>query len=648
MAGLSVSSLLSQSAYGAGNELPIQYNDGQMLMVVNFFAPANPHHRRFQGDLIHDTINTINRISNLTNIPAQNVRVILDDNFMFPEREGVETPDEQAHRHQLEAEGRQLGAVDAGARQIAEDAAIAVRLAREWGQALQVQEIRMFDLNAQELEQAGALQLQHEEQRRRLQAIGIQIQQRIQAGQEIVQQVQVRREIVQQVQDQLNQVGQETVPQIQAQRMDLIMKDLHNMTAYDPSRTNSSDKKQNKIISKVADNIILNQSNALMVIKELEMYDAKFTEQEIQNTLDDQVTEQKTNQEKAVLFAISLHQLPEETRGETVNNIVKKATEQIVVEKEVTEAVEGNINNRLDNIGFIPIGVASGDDDKKMPKSIWISGLYRTSKQGKSKNTAVYKGNVFGPTFGIDLNINDNTIIGIAYSYILGNFKHTNQSYGKKTDAKSHVLSLYSQAQIGDNLLWNNIFSLSASKVTRKSPRPISQNIYRTAVGKLTSNSYSLETILGYKIPTHTGFVILPNIGMRISQYKDNAYNEKGVGVQNISVASRSNTSIVGILGGKLMIRRQISEDTEIIPVIQTSVEKYFNNKESKVKAKFAWMNDYFQSESGQGKAAKIGYNIGASLLTLHNNVELLAAYNCHLRKKYQSHQGYLKIKLLF
>lgn len=665
---LSVSSLLGKSAYGAGSARA-EYNDGEMLRVVNIFAPANRDHRRNQADLIHDTMNTINRIANQENVSADNVRAILDDQDMFPERIRVETPAEQARRYQLEAGGAQLDAMEARARQVIEDGAIAARLAREWGQqvAAPAQEIIIFGLNAQELEEARVLQRMHDERRRELQAIrqnqdrqAVIQQIHAQGGQQIAQQMpaihnQIRQQqVAPQIQARYNVAGQPLEQRILAQqakiqeRQNSIKKDLQNIASFGINRTNLNDKNQNEVISKAADAIILNQNNAAIIIKQLEKNGIKFTDQEVQNALDDQVITLKSNQEKAILFAISLQQLPKKTRKEAIDNIVKNATEQIIVENEVIQAVEENINNRLDNIRFLPNNFAAGDDDNKMPKSFWLSGLYGTSQQNKSKNTVGYKGNVFGPTVGFDLNINDNTIIGAAYSYILSNFKHANQSYGKKTSAQSHVLSLYTQAQIGDNLLWNNIFSLGTSNVTGKSSRPISQDNYRIAIGKLTNKAYSLETILGYKVPTNNDLIILANIGMRIGQYRDDAYTEEGAGVQNVYVASRTDTSVVGILGSKLMVRRQVSEETEIIPAINASIENNFNSKKSKVKAKFAWMNDYFQSESNRGKVAKISYNIGTSLLTRHKNIELLAAYNCNLRNKYQSHQGYLKFKLLF
>jgi len=93
---------------------------------------------------------------------------------------------------------------------------------------------------------------------------------------------------------------------------------------------------------------------------------------------------------------------------------------------------------------------------------------------------------------------------------------------------------------------------------------------------------------------------------------------------------------------------KQISEDTKVMPGLHGSIENYLNNKQKKVKAKFAWSDKYLENDASDGKLGKIGYNIGASILTKHKNLELLATYNLNLRKKYQSHQGSLKLKLLF
>ncbi|AFC71577.1 hypothetical protein [Rickettsia australis] len=45
-------------------------------------------------------------------------------------------------------------------------------------------------------------------------------------------------------------------------------------------------------------------------------------------------------------------------------------------------------------------------------------------------------------------------------------------------------------------------------------------------------------------------------------------------------------------------------------------------------------------------KQPKVGYHIGASVLTEKGNISVTLEYNCHLQKQYQSHQGFVKLKV--
>lgn len=405
-----------------------------------------------------------------------------------------------------------------------------------------------------------------------------------------------------------------------------------------------------QIIHRVGDNIIANPEKAVKMAETKDQIGANMSETRTTDSVTDEVVANKSPQEQALLFVTSVQQLPTETRKELLNVVAKQYTEIIDIDEIALQAVEGNISSRLDNVNLgnvsaVPVGVSSGDDERKIVHGVWVSGLYGASKN--SKKGSAYDGKVFGPTIGVDFNLGDEVIIGAAYSYALSNFKYKNK-YEQKIDAKSHVFSLYSQAQISDNILWNNLLSFSTTGVTRKSSRPITANINKQSTGKFNSKAYSLETILGYSLPVADKLSLVPNAGLRVGKYESEAYTEKGLGVQNVHVDSSSNTAVTGIIGVKALWRQQITLDTAVNPAINLSIENYFNNKEKKAKAKFVWMGDYFQSEAGTHKAAKIGYNLGASLLTTSNNIELLAAYNCHLRTKYQSHQGYIRLKLLF
>jgi len=88
----------------------------------------------------------------------------------------------------------------------------------------------------------------------------------------------------------------------------------------------------------------------------------------------------------------------------------------------------------------------------------------------------------------------------------------------------------------------------------------------------------------------------------------------------------------------------------EIIPSLHGALEANFNNKKQKVQAKFVWMDNNFDSAASTGaKPARVAFNLGGGVMAKQGNVEVSAAYNFNANaKKYRSHQGSVKLKLLF
>src|SRR5690606_21606035 len=136
-----------------------------------------------------------------------------------------------------------------------------------------------------------------------------------------------------------------------------------------------------------------------------------------------------------------------------------------------------------------------------------------------------------------------------------------------------------------------------------------------------------------------TGIVIIPSLGLRSSSYRDGSYKETGAGLMNLEVRGKSSQKFTGIAGVKLMAPQTLDNGMVITPNLNMAMENYFGSSKAKVKAKLTWMDDYFDSKSGD-TANKIGFNVGAGLMAKHNNFEFSAGYNYHMEKKYQNHQG--------
>ncbi|MFY9589654.1 autotransporter domain-containing protein [Rickettsia endosymbiont of Halotydeus destructor] len=329
---------------------------------------------------------------------------------------------------------------------------------------------------------------------------------------------------------------------------------------------------------------------------------------------------------------------------ETAHDIIEEFTKTVEmmteISKTATVTAVGAIKNRMFEVSTLA-AIGAGDEDEPIKKGAWISGLYGVNKQGALTNAPGYKGRSAGVTIGFDVGVNDD-LIGIAYSNIQSHFK-SNKSFGK-ANVTSHVLSVYGQKDLDHNFSLQGVISGARNYLKNKTTyagSPVS--------GKYKSDSVSAEALLNYKYQTNYNLALIPNIGVRYGHAKDGVYNESNIGVQHLSVASEAQNLWTGILGGKVVFTAQkISDSISITPAIHGSVENYFNNKQKKVNAKVTWKNRVIEDAITLPKQPKIGYNIGGSVLAQKANISLLLEYNCHLQKKYQSHQGFAKLKINF
>ena len=349
-----------------------------------------------------------------------------------------------------------------------------------------------------------------------------------------------------------------------------------------------------------------------------------------------------TNPEKAILYALSMKPLSTEERNES-NRQIENIKQKQELAKYATETIHRTIGNRIDELSLnnLAIGVAAGDESTKKIQGIWVKGTYSSSKKGADKGVSGYKGNSIGGTLGIDFELNDQNILGLAYSNMKSDFKYN--SAGNKISGDSHILSLYSSHQLSDALMLKTMFSAGINNINTK--RLAAGNI---ATGKIKNRSYSAETNLGYKINASQNLFIIPNIGLRYANYKDSAYSESGAGVHNISVKARSNNTFSTTAGVNMMMHKKASETLLIVPSIHASIESHLNNNKDKVKAKFAWSDNYFENSIASKKSEKFSYNLGGGItVKQNNNLEVSANYNCNLYNKYQNHQGSIKLKIL-
>ncbi|RTK92104.1 MAG: autotransporter outer membrane beta-barrel domain-containing protein [Rickettsiales bacterium] len=339
---------------------------------------------------------------------------------------------------------------------------------------------------------------------------------------------------------------------------------------------------------------------------------------------------------------------------------------QLLSDKEISEVIQSKASisgsvlsfvNDLTSAAFaqrfsnVFSAVAAGDEDE--PKKLSFRGLWSTFMYGKSNQKSIsnksgYKGETTSGTIGFDFDVLEDHVIGVAYSNMDTNINFKNNQSGNKLLAKSHVFSLYGQAALTNKLELNGQISYAQTKVKLSSKRLISAKNYKDAIGSYNTNSLNTEANLVYNLYNKNNILLLPFLGLKYSNQHDGAYSESGAGIQNLSIASKKMQNLYGVYGAKILYTKQFANGIEISPSMIASVENALTHKSTKVRAKLMWANRYFDKNIDIAKPEKLACNIGASVLGKRNNLEMLLSYNYHFKKKYDSHQGALNIRVLF
>lgn len=354
-----------------------------------------------------------------------------------------------------------------------------------------------------------------------------------------------------------------------------------------------------------------------------------------------------SKQDQADMFINIIEELPVEEREQVVEKLKKQVASDDISMKATISRVNIAINQRLMQVSTEErsvVGAGDGDDDKNRLNSVWTSGIFGVTKQESYQESSSYYGYVGGGVLGADFRVGNNTIIGAAYSNVIANLKYNGYRNADHVKANSHLVSLYGYQKFNERIFMQGMLSASIGKVVAQN-----QRFTRTSIGTLKNMDYNFETSISYNIDSSYGLIVTPNIGIKYNHHRDGAYTETGAGIFNISKEPRSASYFSTILGAKMMMQPiQIATQIKLTPEIYSSIEHCLTNKAQQVKAKLGWQNGYLVNKVNENKTPKTLYNIGVSLTAKHKNTELVIGYDCILQRKYQSHQGSVKLKISF
>ncbi|MCC8377101.1 MAG: autotransporter domain-containing protein [Rickettsia endosymbiont of Graphium doson] len=343
------------------------------------------------------------------------------------------------------------------------------------------------------------------------------------------------------------------------------------------------------------------------------------------------------------ITTIPLPQAVEEVK-KSVAAIAPTTNQQIQTVQKVTK---DSIFTRLDSIAVVKINednnaaIAAGDEESPVKRGLWMRTMYGVNNQGRVNNINGYRGINKGGTVGFDVEI-DNNIIGIAYSNVHSVFKFKNNNNNDKEIIKSHIVSIYGQKELPKNFVLQGLVAASKNFIKNKTTYLFNNTKFKSNV-KHRNHSYNAEALLNYNYLAKNNIVITPNIGLRYGKSRDGVYNETGISIQEIALATKENNILSGIIGAKTKIPLK---NNNLGLTLHSSIEHNFNEKTQRVNRTIQIQGNKFTQNHIIPKQAKTAYNLGGGIIGSVKNTIISLDYNYYLNKRYHSHQGSIKLKV--
>ncbi|MCP5369571.1 MAG: autotransporter domain-containing protein [Rickettsiaceae bacterium] len=305
-----------------------------------------------------------------------------------------------------------------------------------------------------------------------------------------------------------------------------------------------------------------------------------------------------------------------------INNATEYATEQLYE----------NINSRVNS----DLHFSSGEERSEV--EIWIKYSFGKMNQKPTDNiTSAYKGYMQGLFCGIDRELEDNKLIGLAIA--LNNQTTINlQSSKTQLITDNNIFSIYGKNYLSKKLLLSGAISYFYAKTEVKN--------FIENFDYMRLHGIRIDLELAY-LKEITNTIFQPFIGITYNSSANSPF-DMALEDYQVSAGTRSSKILTGKLGAKWKLNQyKMNDSLTILPMFSVSVSKPL---------KIASSNQamIITNKLGEEKNNLLIYkfnrdytlNLGADLVIGYDNIDIVASYYLNLKKKYQAHQGSVKLEI--
>jgi outer membrane autotransporter protein len=287
-------------------------------------------------------------------------------------------------------------------------------------------------------------------------------------------------------------------------------------------------------------------------------------------------------------------------------------------------------------------GLAAGNSESKL--GAWLKGFGSQASQKLRKKEAGYKAKTGGATVGFDMGLNEQLVAGIAFTHAESDLKHRDSKVGDKTSAKSNLMSVYTNYDVGNDMFVQAAVNAGSSRVVNKDLKILSSGNV-VADGRYDVFTYGMNALVGYNFASSNNLLVTPLVGMHYQAFLESGYTETGAGILNQKVSKRRYDKITGKLGARLASSVELNGNV-FTPEVHGFINHDFRNKRPQMETTLDGLGGTITTKGAKPDATS--YNLGLGISTKSGNTELGIEYNYEHKSKFVGHQGAFKVRVNF
>lgn len=288
-------------------------------------------------------------------------------------------------------------------------------------------------------------------------------------------------------------------------------------------------------------------------------------------------------------------------------------------------------------------GTGFSGGEGAMAKAFWLKPFVNFGDQGKRSSIAGYDSTTGGVAVGGDIEVTDNTTIGVAFSYARTDVD-SDDSSKSTTDIDSYQGTIYG-GYTTENWFAEGMVAYARNTVD------VSRKITFSGLDRIAKGSYNADQYMvrvGGGIPRKVGpaAFVTPSASFQWTHVTNGSYTETGAGDLNLTVSPEDID--VALLTAGLRFHRSFKVGGgALVPEIRVKVLYDVAGDEGTSTSTFTGGGAAFQTSSAD--VAQLGGALGVGLTFVSKGSFTLAAnYDVDIKEDFVGHSGTLLARLTF